>query len=40
MLTQLTSKIKRLKAKRKIKEGKTDDTVKRAYLQRGKDTAD
>jgi hypothetical protein len=36
----INCKIKRLKAKRKIKEGKTDDTVKRSYLQRGKDTAD
>lgn len=32
----INNKIKRLKAAGKIKDGKTDQTVKRAYNQRGK----
>jgi len=33
----INNKIKRLKAAGKIAEGKTDDTVQRAYEQRGKE---
>lgn len=33
----VNNKIKRLKRSGEIKEGKSDDAVKRAYLQRGKE---
>jgi len=33
----INNKIKRLKAAGKIKDGKTDDAIKRSYNQRGKD---
>lgn len=33
----INAKVKRLKAAGKIKEGKTEDTIQRAYEQRGKD---
>ena len=33
----INNKVKRLKAAGKIKGGKTDDVVQRAYEQRGKD---
>lgn len=36
-MDSINSKIKRLKASGKIKDGKTLDTKKRAYIQRTKD---